>query len=105
MHWREARGMMARSGQRAERHRGVGRPRSSHARLAHRPSGLGRANPDARQLAHSALARAHGVRRVAFQRFDMIEAFTDAVAQVSSRNIRTDADERPLVIWNVLRRL
>ena len=97
--------MMARTGQRAERHRRVWRPRSGYASLSHAAPGLVGANSDARQLAHPALARAHRQGRVALQCLNVIEAFADAVAQVGGRDIGTETDKRALVVRNILWRL
>ena len=64
-----------------------------------RAAGLAGANADGRQLAHAALARTHGGGRVALQRFDVIETFGDAVAQIRARHIRAEANERALAGW------
>ena len=60
-------------------------------------SGLVRTHADARQLAHPSLARAHGERGVALQRFDMVEAFLDAAAKIGGADVVAEADECALV--------
>src|SRR5206468_12551175 len=91
-------------GERAERDGWIRWPRRGDAGLAHRVTGLVRTDTDARQLAHSALAGAHGQCGVPFQGLDMIEAFADAVAQIGGAHVGTKADEGSLVKWNFLGR-
>src|SRR5689334_24594296 len=101
VHGRAPDRVMPRSGQRPERHRWIWRPRGRHTGLAHAAPGLVRTNADARQLAHPALAWAHGERRVTFQDFDVVEAFADAVAEVRRADIGAIADKRALVENNI----
>src|SRR5690348_15506265 len=97
MHRRAARGMVTRARERAQRNRRVRRARRGDAGFRHRVSRLVGANSDARQLAHPALARAHGESSVSLESFDVIEALADAIAQVSRAHVGTKTNERSFV--------
>src|SRR5438132_14233047 len=88
--------MMARPGQRPQRHRRIRPPRRCGPPLLYAAACLSRADPDRRKLAHPPLAGSHRDRRIALQRLDAVETLAYAVCDIARGHVRTEADESPL---------